>query len=486
MRSILSLNEFNMKNTVKDSWSALHPYHLTSTTDFHYIAMVEAILPLIKESFSLNKEECEWIGCSVVAYIEDKISNTQIFNTFSKSYYALNKVYIPFYKTSNRYSIKNINKLDIAYLLWTTYTQIGLTNASLHIICPNEQILLSLAENIYQSIRRYINLNYELKNISLWNYYFKNNQDNPVDIFQVIMGMAKYSYLFTTYDQFKTTRKCKNTNSKYASLDTYKSLILDKLPHEWYALILQNQNHPFSHEIMHMEIRTDNDYLFEFSDLNSQIFSHEHESERYYHISLSKYMDISKLKEHKHYLHTALLKYKGNWELYPPVSISKNKRECKQTADIQNEDGIIIIKASQTDSDCLKLSKQNYFKIYNSTHEIISNFANDPYKQQCISESLKSWPGDPLMLHWIAEENSYAIIPELSKFINTSLEQTNNLNQLTEFIRSSPRKVRIITYSLIAREFIKIKGYPLEMNMLSHKDLQANKDFIISFFKQII
>lgn len=477
-----------MKNTIKDSWLALHPYHLNSPTDFHYVAMAESILPSIKEGFSVSKQEAQWIACTIIGYIEDKLSNTQVFNAFCKLHHSLYQAYIPFYKTSNRYSLKNINKLDIAYLLWSAYTQIGLTNGALHLICPHDPTLKSMAETIYQLTKKYIKNNYELKNTNLWIYYFKASGENYIDLIQVIMGIAKQNYLFTTFEQYNEILNKEITNAeRFTSLESYKPLILDKYPHEWYALILDIHKHALTEEVKAMEIRAVDDYLFEFSDFNAQVFSQQDEANKYYHIALTKHMDITKLKPRVHYLHSALLKFKGNWELYPPVSISRNKKSRTEEQEFEIPEELTLIKGTSQQGDHLNLSESNYFRVYNSTHEIMNHFQDDPYNPENLRESLKKYNSDPLVLHWMDGSHGYLVIPELSRYLATSMTDQSNITQeLKQFIKTAPKMIRVITYSLIARNLIELPDFESELSMLDYADLKANKNFMISFFKQII
>ncbi|MGL5636869.1 MAG: hypothetical protein ACRDD0_08280, partial [Bacteroidales bacterium] len=242
------------------------------------------------------------------------------------------------------------------------------------IICPNEPQLISLAEKIYQTTRRYINNNYDLKNTTLWNYYFKNNADTCIEIAHTIIGLVQQSYFFTTYEQYLKNKENFNLPiKKRVFLESYKSLILDKYPHEWFAMILQNQKHALSEEVGKMEIRPIDNYLFEFSDFNAQIFSHEKEPGKYYHVDLNKHIDTSKLIEHTHYLHSALLKYKGNWELYPPVSISRTRRELRSVAEISSSEGLGCVKSDSVKRDYLNLTSQNRFQDLQSDLRMFSN-----------------------------------------------------------------------------------------------------------------
>ncbi|MGL4781520.1 MAG: DUF3843 family protein [Bacteroidales bacterium] len=477
-----------MKNTITNSWKALHPNHQNSPTDFHYIAMAESILLPIKEGFLITKQEAEWIACTIIGYIEDKLSSTQVFNAFCQLHYSFYQTYIPFYKTSNRYSLKNINKLDIAYLLWSAYTQIGLTNGALHLISPHDSKLISIAEKTYQLTKKYIKNNFELKNTTLWNYYFKTANENHIELIKIILSITKQNYLFTTYEEFLRIHKIKNPETKiFHSLESYKPLIMDKYPHEWYALILEAQQHSLAKEIKAMEIRAIEDYLFEFSDFNAQVFSQQNRPDKYYHIRLNKHMDITKLIPGVHYLNSALLKFKGNWELYPPVSISRNKKPRIEAAEFEIPNTQVLIKGTKLQNDHLNLIENNYFRVYDSTHDIINHFHDDPYRPDNLSELLKQYNNDPLILHWMDENHGYLVIPELSKYLATSrTNQSNIIQELMYFIKKAPKMIRVITYSLIARDLIKLPDYKSELSMLNYKDLKTNKNFMVSFFKQII
>ncbi|GAA4838056.1 DUF3843 family protein [Algivirga pacifica] len=105
-------------------WVILKPYQNHAPTDNYYLALSNQIRAAIRET-EMDREilrfmEEETLGelcCFIASYLEDLVSETNIWNTFVQLHYKAYGKYLPFYDTA-KYDVGEINLQDIQFLIW--------------------------------------------------------------------------------------------------------------------------------------------------------------------------------------------------------------------------------------------------------------------------------------------------------------------------------------------------------------------------------
>ena len=99
------------------------------------------VFPTVKQSllFKENDYMQKNVTISLCMYFQDAIAQTGGWKIFSESYYSLYNTYLPFYQLSDGYIPDEINKEDIAFVLWTLSPMPHSTNRT-NIHCKTRMI----------------------------------------------------------------------------------------------------------------------------------------------------------------------------------------------------------------------------------------------------------------------------------------------------------------------------------------------------------
>lgn len=108
---------------IKD-WLEFKPYEKQTATDYYYIKTCNDVKHAItanKYSFILqmylDKKDIDHLACFLTSYLEDIISETNIWNSFIKMHKRLYIKQLPFYILDEYYE-EEINPQDISFLIW--------------------------------------------------------------------------------------------------------------------------------------------------------------------------------------------------------------------------------------------------------------------------------------------------------------------------------------------------------------------------------
>ncbi len=135
-------------------WLDIHPYHNTIQSDLYYTKLANRVLDALSKTLqeiedqhylALTDDEQKKLSCILTAYFEDIISESNIWNSFTRITQAKTGQWLPFYDTSD-YADEEINEADIQLLCWHFYTQI---NESQIAISPLEPLFKAIAQAIY-------------------------------------------------------------------------------------------------------------------------------------------------------------------------------------------------------------------------------------------------------------------------------------------------------------------------------------------------
>lgn len=108
---------------IKD-WLELKPYEKQKITDSYYLKIcneVKKVITTNKQSFVLQRyldnEDINLLSCFLTSYLEDLISETNIWNSFVRIHLRLYGKQLPFYNLDEYYE-EEINPQDISFLIW--------------------------------------------------------------------------------------------------------------------------------------------------------------------------------------------------------------------------------------------------------------------------------------------------------------------------------------------------------------------------------
>lgn len=123
-------------------------------TDKWYLDFAIKSLPIVRQSALYKYEDDESkvdAAISLAMYFQDAIAQNGGWKAFSNAYYERYGSYLPFYKLTDEYVPDEINKEDIAFVLWTLYSQVGFWNVEDYTLFdPLDEDLLALSQTIYE------------------------------------------------------------------------------------------------------------------------------------------------------------------------------------------------------------------------------------------------------------------------------------------------------------------------------------------------
>lgn len=121
--------------------------------DQWYLNFAVKLLPAVKQSvlFKGNDYEQKDAAISLCMYFQDAIAQSGGWKTFSGLYHSLYGTYLPFYRLSDDYVPDEINREDVAFVLWTLKSQFALyEEGSYTLQDPHDKDLLALAQEAYE------------------------------------------------------------------------------------------------------------------------------------------------------------------------------------------------------------------------------------------------------------------------------------------------------------------------------------------------
>ncbi len=105
-------------------WLELKPYFKQTATDSYYLGVCNKVKQAIITNRNLfllqqhlSKEDINMLSCFLTSYLEDVISETNIWRSFVRMHLRMYKKYLPFYAL-NDYEEEEINVEDVAFLIW--------------------------------------------------------------------------------------------------------------------------------------------------------------------------------------------------------------------------------------------------------------------------------------------------------------------------------------------------------------------------------
>jgi hypothetical protein len=155
------------KKVYLKDWLNYKPYDRHSNEDTQYLEIANKInkvllkVSFLKNQIHLSEEDIVELSVFLTCYLEDLVSDTNVWNTFISIHKEKYNKHLPFYNTTN-YLEGEVNHIDIKFLIWYF---LNLKNLE-RFLSPFDGYLDYLAEDIFEILNfefDYVDENERLK-----------------------------------------------------------------------------------------------------------------------------------------------------------------------------------------------------------------------------------------------------------------------------------------------------------------------------------
>lgn len=130
-----------------NDWLHIHPYNVVQYSDNYFVKLANKLYKtcILNELSDFFRKK---LSLYLAAYLEDQISELGLWKGFISEHERLYGNILPFYSTGNDYIKDEVNKEDIAFIIWNTWQKA----ADIHnhtYVSPNASSILKQAELFY-------------------------------------------------------------------------------------------------------------------------------------------------------------------------------------------------------------------------------------------------------------------------------------------------------------------------------------------------
>ncbi len=308
-------------------WLDLKPYEKQVPSDIFYLKLSndvkQAIVTnelLFKLAMYLDKKQIDILSCFLTSYLEDLISETNIWNTFVKQHTFLYHKPLPFYNVDEYYE-EEINVQDICFLIWYFVN----TFQPNKLIAPSNNFIVEMANNIYDVFDKAWDDAPE--NTTLKTYYTFG--ENETDFYKARKFIA--TILFETYLFYPDTA-CKlyddemNIISKNKDKEHLKSILnenhdstihkahtrlLSLTGKEWASKLI-GENHPLYEHFPNMSKKIQGYFLYKGQN-DVDIFIEHIASGKKFNLTKKSFDRAKTLKEIDTILFMGIVLWRDEW-----------------------------------------------------------------------------------------------------------------------------------------------------------------------------
>lgn len=303
-----------------------HPMRLSSYTDSYYAALANEINRLMcaEKDNDIDPKELKRVAVNIALYMEDVVSETGLWKSFTGKVKQLYGKPLPFYDVDeDGYYDDEPNLADVQYVMWKSFMEIKTQS----IINPKNDNLLQMAGDVFELLDAKFEempVNEKLKAFFTEASFVSDFIEQRAvlqwvfDSCYLIKGksaMDKKIELFEDMDRiFHLTERQAFYATNCISCFEYKVGALALYPKEWLGLFLKaNGNGAAAVRVESQEYRPIQMYLLKDTDGDLYTFSSVKDEE----ISLRKAeMDApNNLTVGENYLTACVVKYGDKWEL---------------------------------------------------------------------------------------------------------------------------------------------------------------------------
>ncbi len=311
---------------IKD-WLVLKPYIKQTVTDSFYLKICNEVKKAIitnKQSFVLqsylSKKDIDFLSCFLTSYLEDIISDTNIWNSFVNTHQRLYKKQLPFYILDEYYE-KEINPQDICFLIWYFIN----TVQEEKFIAPFNNFIVETAEkvmDVFDEAWDYAPENEYLKSF----YQIDENETDFYIARNLIDTILFKSYLFAPdtlrklieqeveimeeKDDDENLLMFLNENRDVTMHSTHTRLLGLK-GKEWVSEILES-SHPLSKDYQNMTQKISGFFLYKRQD-NFNIFIEHIASGKKFDLTKKSFDHYDSLKKIDTILFMGIIQWKDEW-----------------------------------------------------------------------------------------------------------------------------------------------------------------------------
>ncbi len=309
-----------------NDWLELKPYQNATITDSYYVKLTNELKSkldakdILVLGQYLDNDELDILCCFLTSYLEDLVSETNIWNTFVKTHKNLYNKYLPFYDTTN-YIFNEPNLEDIVFLIWYFLNTIQEEK----FIDFNNGFIKEVATKLYELIN--YEFDYAPENKVLKKLYFINENETDYYVIRNLMDIVfLQSYLFFTDLKLNLLEAEVNIIENPEILNEKKQIYLnenrDVFLHnshskllafsakEWTANYL-GEKHKLYNVILNISKRIEGYFLYKFEDEDSVTLEH---------IASDKLFKVTKesinpdlIKNHDAIIYMGLVRLKEEW-----------------------------------------------------------------------------------------------------------------------------------------------------------------------------
>lgn len=274
---------------IKD-WLELKPYEKQYKTDAYYLKICNKVKDaIVKESYItelLDDNGLNYLSCFLTSYLEDVISETNIWATFIRLHKQLYNKQLPFYLL-NEYYEAEINIQDVSFLVWYFLNSVQ----EEEFVAPFNDLIVETALNtmfVLEDAWEDAPENNHLKQF----YEINDKEDDFYAARKLIESLLFNTYLFHPDTSLKLNRKNKEIidenkdegisegiligylqdNKDEATLTTHTTLLSLK-GKEWIAEILGN-NHPLCKDFLKISPKIAGLFLYKGQDTTNLFLEH--------------------------------------------------------------------------------------------------------------------------------------------------------------------------------------------------------------------
>lgn len=136
-----------------NQWLKIHPYKVSQASDSYYVTLANQLLQAMTLPV-LSLGTRQRISIYLAAYLEDQVSNLKLWQTFLKEHNRLYGVNLPFYVTSDNYYADEVNREDVAFIIWNTWQKEVQHSEHKDYINPLDSTVLQQADILFHILSK--------------------------------------------------------------------------------------------------------------------------------------------------------------------------------------------------------------------------------------------------------------------------------------------------------------------------------------------
>lgn len=363
-----------------EDWLEFKPYEKQTKTDSYYLKICNDVGDVIRKTRQssilkedLDKKTVRLLACFLTAYLEDIISETNIWNSFIKAHKRLYKKPLPFF-ILDEYCQGEINQQDIKFLTWYFLNTIQ----AKVIITPFNSAIAEIADEVIKVFNKA--QDYAPKNEYLKFFYqIDKNEENFYVARNLIEAILFGTYLFYPDSllrlrerELKILKNHKDVEEALPFLSESKDNFLHKTHtqllslkgKEWAATILGN-NHSLSKHFLNMSQKISGYFLYQGQDDNDVFIEHIASSKKFK-LTKKSFDHYDNLKEEDTILFIGIVQWKNEW--WFSGSFFKRSFEADLILDEKNS------LESRMEVNFLDHQKKNPYKLLNQQLKAFKDF----------------------------------------------------------------------------------------------------------------